>query len=233
MVFRSIAAKIAIIDEIAGQTNLLALNAAIEAARAGEAGKGFAVVASEVRKLAERSQKASGEIGELSRSTVKGATQAGDIIQKLVPDIRRTADLVQEISSASREQSTGVDQIAKAVTQLDTVIQQNASASEEMASMAEELSSQAEQLAATMSFFKVQNLQAGGKASGSAGTIASGRSSHAGAVVPARKTETGAGKGKVAITVKEKPGSTRKTQGTSAVVARKPATVSDDDFEEF
>jgi len=153
---KEIATKISIIDEIARQTNLLALNAAIEAARAGEAGKGFAVVAGEVRKLAERSQKASGEIGDLSRSTVEGATKAGEIIQKLVPDIKRTADLVQEISSASREQSTGVDQIAKAVTQLDTVIQQNASASEEMASMAEELSSQAEQLAQTMSFFKVQ-----------------------------------------------------------------------------
>jgi len=151
-----IAAKISIIDEIARQTNLLALNAAIEAARAGEAGKGFAVVASEVRKLAERSQKASGEIGDLSRSTVKSAGEAGQIIQKLVPDIKKTADLVQEISSASREQSTGVDQIAKAVTQLDTVIQQNASASEEMASMAEELSGQAEQLAQTMSFFKIR-----------------------------------------------------------------------------
>ncbi len=151
-----IAAKISIIDEIARQTNLLALNAAIEAARAGEAGKGFAVVASEVRKLAERSQKASGEIGDLSRSTVKSAGEAGQIIQKLVPDIKKTADLVQEISSASREQSTGVDQIAKAVTQLDTVIQQNASASEEMASMAEELSSQAEQLAQTISFFKIR-----------------------------------------------------------------------------
>jgi len=153
---KEIATKISIIDEIARQTNLLALNAAIEAARAGEAGKGFAVVASEVRKLAERSQKASGEIGDLSKNTVESATKAGEIIQKLVPDIKKTADLVQEISSASREQSTGVDQIAKAVMQLDTVIQQNASASEEMASMAEELSSQAEQLAQTISFFKVR-----------------------------------------------------------------------------
>ena len=154
---KEIALKISIIDEIARQTNLLALNAAIEAARAGEAGKGFAVVATEVRKLAERSQIASGEIGELSRSTVATAAKAGEIIQRILPDIQKTSDLVQEIASASAEQNAGVDQISKAMTQLDMVIQQNASASEEMASMAEELSSQAEQLVDTISYFKLDS----------------------------------------------------------------------------
>ncbi|MGL4370284.1 MAG: methyl-accepting chemotaxis protein, partial [Spirochaetota bacterium] len=151
---RTIAEKIAVIEEIARQTNLLALNAAIEAARAGEHGKGFAVVASEVRKLAENSQSAAVEIGQLTVSSLDVADRAGKMLSTMLPDIRKTAELVQEISASSGEQSLGADQISNAIQQLSSVIQQNSAESEEIAGTSENLAGEAENLQKVIAFFK-------------------------------------------------------------------------------